>query len=502
MKRTILITIIAALIVLCTANFAFADAPKAKYETFYQRGLEMYEYVLQPVPVALGYPKLSDAEIDELIASNDYRLIRDKISTVADCINYFTRAGFSEDVGSAYEQSWYKDTSGAQTLMRGGGSCQGMCNCLAYLLQGDYDNLYYAFVDAHGMVIIEQDEMFYMVNPVELQNPKMEKKRWWCDVWADRTICFADSIQELADSHYNSGTTSKFFLLDASGDFLPVTLAEIDGETVPCFPKGAEEYVTIYYGEAYHYLDPDYTSGNSYAFDCPDWRTGEYFVPDELVYDANNPNKRQLDYTLVDSNGQKKNPEHEEIRITTGQKCTYSVQFFDKKVKDYTVTVSDESRASVEKLEDGRFVLTAKTGESFYLRTEYKGVSALYKCWCDGSTDAGSDTDKTFILVDEGGNELSGNHNLQLKAWKETTYGVQAFGEPVTNYNVTVRGNENVSVVKSEDGTFTVTAKTGGKFYLRVQYKGENVEYICRSTFGLKSLWRLLRNLFGSIFGG
>lgn len=485
MKRGVLIFTVLVLLMLNTSSFAFGDTSNTEYETFYQRGLELYEYVLQPVPVALGYPKLSDAEIDELIETNDYRLIQEKISTVADCINYFTRAGFSEDVGSAYEpDTWYKDTSGAQTLMRRGGTCQGMCNCFAYLLRGDYDNLYYVHLDSHSMVIIQEKGVFYLVNPVELQNPEKIKKLWWCDIALEQTICFADSIQEIADSLYNSGITSKFFILDASGDFLPVTLAEVDGETIPCFPKGAEEYViSIYYGEAYHFVDPVTLYGNPYSFDCPDWRTGEYFVPDELVYDSNNPNKRKLDYTLVDSNGKKKKPENGSISLKNGAKRTYSVQFFGKKVTDYKVTVSNKNKASIKKLKNGKFTITRKAKGTFYVKVKYKGITAKYKVTNKAenpSTKAenpSTNIKRDFRLVTSQGYErLTTDTITDLKVRKKATYSVQLVNEHLKDYTVSVSDKNKASVKKLKNGKFTVTAKAKGNFYITVKCKDKNID--------------------------
>ena len=492
MKRTTLIFIIMSMIFIFSASNAFADENNGKYRTSYQRGLEVYEYVMQYVPVNLGYPELSDAAIDELIESEDYRLVQEKISTVADCINYFTRAGFSEDAGSNISFRWCTHTSGAQTLMRGGGECGAMANCLVYLLRGDYDNIYYVQLTGHAMVIIEQDGMFYMVNPVELQNPNKEKKRGWCDVAADTTICFADSIQKLADSFWQSGITTRFFILDTGGDMLPAGLEVINGEEVPCFPKGTKKYVTVYYGDEYHYVKPDFiargTDGKDRIIDCPDWTTGEYFVPDAMLRTADENDGRDvvIDFSIVDSKGRDKDPD-KTISLSSGKKLTYSVQFFGENIKDYTVEVSDKNKASVKKLKSGKFTVTRKGKGTFYVKVKYAGVTVKYKF---GTTSANAPSlskdssaaknsvniNRDFRLVTSEGYERLITDTINLRKGKKVTYTVQLVTKNLKNYNVEISDSSKATVEKLDNGKIAIKAKAKGTFYLRVKCKEEGID--------------------------
>ena len=137
----------------CDYTVLYTNTP-----TFLHNGIE--------IPVGTGQPKLTDEEIDALIATEDYDYIAEQITTLADCVNYYVRADFCYGDGVIDNgEGW--SVSAQQTMQRRTGQCSAMSNCTNYLLWGDYDEVGYVAISGHAMTYILQDGVYYLVEPYD-----------------------------------------------------------------------------------------------------------------------------------------------------------------------------------------------------------------------------------------------------------------------------------------------------------------------------------------------
>lgn len=196
-------------------------------------GVQTFHYAETTIPVGLGLPKLTDEEIDALLAANDPRKVKDTITTLADFANYCYRGEFIFGDGLIYfvdENGRYVQTtsSGYQTLQMRMGQCASMSSCLRYVLDGDYDETGYVVIDQHIMAYILCDGLYYLVNPVEYVSIAY-KNYLWCSTWLGYlmggkgygTFCSAD-FQDIADSLYGKdiGTEITYvYTMTGPGDF-------------------------------------------------------------------------------------------------------------------------------------------------------------------------------------------------------------------------------------------------------------------------------------------
>ncbi len=198
-----------------------ADLPDT-FKRSSERGVETFHHATTTVPTVFGLPKLTDAEIDVLVASEDYQYVADSIVTLADCVNYFVRAGFHAQE-SDYDHYWFTHICGQQVVARRGGHCGAMCNATAYLLNGDYEELGFNMIDRHVQMYAKIDGLYYMLNPVDYAKAE---GAYWIDGWFKGVnngaiLCAAD-MQTIADSWYEAGwTTERFQTYVSPGDMFP-----------------------------------------------------------------------------------------------------------------------------------------------------------------------------------------------------------------------------------------------------------------------------------------
>ena len=165
-------------------------------------GAKVFSYIDTTFPEGLGRPVLSDAEIDALIAAQDYAKTAETITTLADAVNYYRRAGFvfhnNADMNSDGRFNYVQ--SAWQVLKDKQGQCVTMSNVNHYLLYDDYDEIGYVEAsspnDGHVMTYILEDGNYYLINSVDYT---YEQYFGWLDSYPDVLGC-ADDFQEIADS--------------------------------------------------------------------------------------------------------------------------------------------------------------------------------------------------------------------------------------------------------------------------------------------------------------
>ena len=227
------------------------EVPADPYEHTEFRGVDAFLYARTYVPTATGYPLLTDEEIDALIETEDYQLIADTISTLADCVNYFIRADFQQNK-SDYFSGWSTHICGQQVMARRGGKCGGMCNALAYILKDDYDELGYIIIDGHVMNYLKTDGLYYVINSVGYAKANGYLDGWFRNSFDKAPVC-ADNMQTIADGWVIAGwTTHNFFTYVSPGDMFPLW-TEPDDPDRRAFPTGTE--VTDWLGKEVCYLD-------------------------------------------------------------------------------------------------------------------------------------------------------------------------------------------------------------------------------------------------------
>lgn len=217
-------------------------------------GVPTFSYAGTTIPVGLGLPKLTDEEIDTLLAENDPRKVKETISTLADFVNYCYRGEFIFGDGLVFlidKNGWVVQTtsSGYQTLQMRMGQCASMSSCLRYVLDDDYDETGYVVIDQHLMVYILCDGLYYLVNPVEYVFTAYNNYSWgraWLDYIAHDgtgTYCSAN-FQDIADSIYGRfiGTEITYvYTITGPGDFVRRRgLCEVPEETMATCWYGAE----------------------------------------------------------------------------------------------------------------------------------------------------------------------------------------------------------------------------------------------------------------------
>lgn len=164
-----------------------------------QNRLDIDVYYLNgiQVPVGLGLPEYSNEEIDQMIANPDKSGVADKIHTIADAINYVTRAGFIFD---DYHNTDYGDytlidvgnvvykggefmtysLSGLEILQLERAQCSGMSTLFNYLLYGDYPEVGYCNIPRHAFMYIKgHDNKYYLVDPVQYVLDDAQYKTWF-----------------------------------------------------------------------------------------------------------------------------------------------------------------------------------------------------------------------------------------------------------------------------------------------------------------------------------
>lgn len=241
-------------------------------------GVSSVAFAGTTIPVDLGLPKLTDEEIDALLAENDPRKVKETITTLADFANYCYRGKFIFGDGLIFffEENGYgvqTTSSGYQTLQMRMGQCASMSSCMRYVLDGDYDETGYVLIDQHIMTYILCDGLYYLVNPVEYVSIAYNNY-WRCSTWlgditggkADGIYCSTD-FQDVADSLYGSfiGTDiTHVYTITGPGDFVRGAFSDFPEETT----------ATCWYGTQ---------PVNYFSFTEYDWMSQESVVDKDMI---------------------------------------------------------------------------------------------------------------------------------------------------------------------------------------------------------------------------
>lgn len=215
--------------------------------TPFGHGADEYYYLTTSIPVGLGQPKLSDEEIDTLIAEGDFETIAQTVNTLPDAVNYIIRAGITYDNerinniigGMNYCYSAW------QIMKSGIGQCTMFSNLMHYLLEGDYDEVGYVGVrspgDGHVMVYILENGLYYLIDPSQYGTPTPS---YWLGYYSGLLGC-AEDFRDIADSLTENFTlgdkkyVNQVHLVKSPGDF-------VDGKGGRYYPVGTE--VIPYHG--------------------------------------------------------------------------------------------------------------------------------------------------------------------------------------------------------------------------------------------------------------
>ena len=213
-------------------------------------GSKTFSYVGTSIPVGLGKPLLSDEEIDALIAEQDFEKTAATISTLADAVNYYKRAGitFYDKRNNNGKGVFVYVQSAWQVLKSNEGQCVSMSNLNHYLLKDDYDEVGYVSVrspgDGHVMTYILEDGVYYLINSVDYTK---HPYYGWLDSYPEVLGC-AEDFQAIADSLVENmrlgdrKPVTQVHLVKSPGDY-------VNGEGGKIYPIGCE--VIPYYGVKY-----------------------------------------------------------------------------------------------------------------------------------------------------------------------------------------------------------------------------------------------------------
>lgn len=170
----------------------------------YNHGIETFLFADTTIPVGLGLPKLTDGEIDALIAKADYAATAQAITTLADAVNYIRRARivFDDIVPVSNYGSFCYIKSAWQVLKDNSGQCWTMSELLHYLLKEDYEEVGYIHArtpgDGHLMAYIYHNGKYYLVNGVGYCAETWEST--WFGSYPPELILCAEDFQTIADS--------------------------------------------------------------------------------------------------------------------------------------------------------------------------------------------------------------------------------------------------------------------------------------------------------------
>ena len=207
------------------------EAPNGEMLTIRERlGEEVFDYCGTQIPVGLGLPKMTEAEIDQMIAGGDYASVAETITTLADAVCYVKRAGFVFPQGGMhrYGEIQYPDTgnlhydsdpffytvSGLESLYLVEGQCSSTSTLFHYLLRDNYPEIGYLHLrytdkDGHAMIYIKgNDGRYYLVNPVQYAVGN-QPARDWVDFYTSEKGC-ADTLEGLMTSLAQSSNPGKW----------------------------------------------------------------------------------------------------------------------------------------------------------------------------------------------------------------------------------------------------------------------------------------------------
>ena len=241
-------------------------------------GTETFHYAGTTLPLGLGLPRLTDAEIDALLASDDYEHIKETIDTVADMVNYFKRGKYTHACSEFIANDIGYTCSGAQTLLLRE-SCVSMCNSAVYCLKDDYDEMGYVYFstldDGHVMNYIKQDGIYYTYD-AEICFVDNHPFRWMSNYGSSELIWASEDFQDLADSFAKSkmgdGEVKLVYSVQSDGDIVyyktgPSEEAAWRKHIYRYYPEGTT--ATAWYGDPVIYYETDHDWQSQTAFYDP-----------------------------------------------------------------------------------------------------------------------------------------------------------------------------------------------------------------------------------------
>lgn len=235
--------------------------PPVVFETGESHGTEVFFYTGTSFPVGLGYPRLSDEEIDALIEETDYAKVAEVITTLADAAKFYDRMNFQVDrsLRDPSDGQFTHSRSAWQVMESKVFTWPSAASLTHYLLADDYDEVGYIWLsadhrDSTVMVYIYEDGLYYLIEPIAYVMDR--PSGGWLGGFTPDLIAAAEDFQTIADSlvaNENLGSgfpIDQVYLIRSSGDFVTGGL-EKGKDFYQLFPVGTE--VTEYYGNGFGY---------------------------------------------------------------------------------------------------------------------------------------------------------------------------------------------------------------------------------------------------------
>lgn len=187
--------------------------------TEYRLGLEVYTYAGTQIPLDLGLPKITMEEMEKLVASKDYELIKEKVTTVADAAAYFYTAKIGGESGenpvynSRFDDGWTYAASAKEIMMVKLGACSTSSTLLNYLLKDDFEQMGYVFIEnaagggSHIMNYVKYNDKYYWINGgsqfivyYDKGETREGRHLMWLKEFAGEDKAVADSLDELIEA--------------------------------------------------------------------------------------------------------------------------------------------------------------------------------------------------------------------------------------------------------------------------------------------------------------
>ena len=193
---------------------------------FINRNTTCYSYYTYNLPMALGKPKLTEKEIQELVKSNDYRLIENSINNIGDAVAYLDalnirvqgdnesvafNGGFAVDYGNVFynnENGVVHSCSGPEIIKLRTAQCSAMATLMNFLLFDDYEEFGYITGRGHAFNYAKgYDEKYYIIDGSDI----IGTHRWLLGYVND--ISF-NSLEELINKHLDAKISPYDFYSD------------------------------------------------------------------------------------------------------------------------------------------------------------------------------------------------------------------------------------------------------------------------------------------------
>lgn len=230
--------------------------PPVVYETGQTHGAEVFFHNGTSFPVALGYPLLSDEEIDALIAEKDYAKMAGTITTLPDAVRLYERMGIRLDrqLRDPGDGKITHSRSAWQVLDSGVSTWAGMNSLTHYLLADNFDDMGYVHMQlgqnsgCMSYNYVHHNGRYYLIYSPNYVETHPEDG--WFAGFDEDVICSAEDFQTIADSLAAGADfgvpIEEIYLIRSAGDATWGRL-EVGKNYTALFPVGTE--VTAYRGE-------------------------------------------------------------------------------------------------------------------------------------------------------------------------------------------------------------------------------------------------------------